>query len=109
MNRTKIYQLSIRIIATLGLFVTMSFGTGVALFGMGVLNLTITILAFDELFVNSPFDQTSMATIEANLTTMAQSAVLMAVLGILIAIFCGVSIFFALFGEFNKKEENDAK
>lgn len=106
MNKTKLFYIALRIIAALGLFGMMVFGTAIALFGMGVLNLTIAILAFDHLFVNSPFNQTSMSTIEANLTPLVQSYFLMAVGGMLIAIFCGVSIFFVLFGEF-KKEESD--
>jgi hypothetical protein len=84
----------------------MFFASGIALFGLGLINLILTILSFDELFINSPFNQTSISAIEANLTPLVQNSVLMFILGMILTIFCGILIFFAIFGEFNKKDEN---
>lgn len=117
MNRKKIGYLIVKIVLILVMVFGMFVSSGIALLGSGIMNLILTILSFDELFVESPFNQTSLMNIKANLTPLIQGSMVMFLVGILLTIICGLLICWIvivdldekIMVEITKSRENDER
>jgi len=95
-----------KILVALCLLAGMFMSSGFALLGMAIMNLTVTILSFDELFIESPFNQTSIATIKANMTPVVYTGMFIFMVGLLLAITCALMIFALFFTDISLKKES---
>ncbi len=103
MNRKLLLYLLAKIVLVGCLLAGMFMSSMFALLGMGIMNLSLVILSFDELFVESPFNQTKLIVLKSSLTPVIQTGALFFMIGLLLAIICGLMIFWILFVDFDEK------
>lgn len=103
MNRRKLLEIAIRLCLLVALFFGMLVSSGFALLGMGIMTLVLTILSFDELFVESPFNQTAIANIKDNLTPLVHTSMLFFMIGILLVVVMILMAVWVIFVNFDEK------
>ena len=108
MEKIKIIDVGLRIfigvISGIGLFIS----TGFILFSFSIMNLIVTILSFDELFVNSPFNQTTIENISNNVQPTMWASMYFFMIGLILAVCCVFLLIGVISGQLKlttKKEE----
>ena len=97
-------RIFIGVVSGIGLFMS----TGLILFAFSIMNLILTILSFDELFISSPFNQTAIENISRNVQPTMWASMYFFMAGLILAVCCIILLFGVISGQLKlttKKEE----